>query len=108
VRGILSKSDIEMHTFKDHVLFERDEILTNTGGIYTVFTPYKKKWLVSWETTYVHATKNKNGSIYPSEDHLKGLKKVASTKMITLEEMGFKPSNLEIPGHLGYTLDSER
>jgi len=98
VRGILSKSDIEMHTFKDHVLFERDEILTNTGGIYTVFTPYKKKWLVSWETTYVHARKNKNGSIYPSEDHLKGLKKVASTKMITLEEMGFKPSNLEIPG----------
>ena len=32
-------------TFKDLVLFEKDELLTGTGGIYTVFTPYKKRWL---------------------------------------------------------------
>jgi len=34
-----------MHGFKDHVLFERREILTGAGTPYGVFTPYKNAWL---------------------------------------------------------------
>ena len=34
-----------MHGFKDHVVFERKEILTGTGTPYGVFTPYKNAWL---------------------------------------------------------------
>ncbi len=30
---------------KDHVIFERQEVLTQTGKPYTVFTPYKNAWL---------------------------------------------------------------
>lgn len=33
------------HTFKDHVIFERQEVLTQMGKPYTVFTPYKNAWL---------------------------------------------------------------
>jgi deoxyribodipyrimidine photo-lyase len=32
-------------TFKDHVIFERREILTGAGTPYGVFTPYKNAWL---------------------------------------------------------------
>ena len=34
-----------MHGFKDHVVFERKEILTGGGTPYGVFTPYKNAWL---------------------------------------------------------------
>jgi deoxyribodipyrimidine photo-lyase len=32
-------------TVKDHVIFERREVLTQTGKPYGVFTPYKRAWL---------------------------------------------------------------
>ncbi len=35
----------KLHTFKDHVVFERQEVLTQAGKPYTVFTPYKNAWL---------------------------------------------------------------
>ncbi len=41
----LTARGFTVKTFKDLVLFEKDELLTGTGGIYTVFTPYKKRWL---------------------------------------------------------------
>lgn len=47
----LSSFDIEFIQFKDSVFFERKEILTNQGGIYKVFTPYKNKWLEKFEET---------------------------------------------------------
>ena len=34
-----------LRTFKDHVIFERDELLTGAGTPYGVFTPYKNAWL---------------------------------------------------------------
>ncbi len=36
---------VSLYTFKDHVIFERQEVLTQTGKPYTVFTPYKNAWL---------------------------------------------------------------
>jgi deoxyribodipyrimidine photolyase len=45
VRGLLADAGIVLHTVKDHVVFERSEVLTQTGGAYSVFTPYKNAWL---------------------------------------------------------------
>ncbi len=45
VRGRLADAGIALHTGKDHVVFERSEVLTATGGTYSVFTPYKNAWL---------------------------------------------------------------
>ncbi len=36
---------IPVHTCKDSVIFEKDEVLTQKGAYYTVFTPYTNKWL---------------------------------------------------------------
>ena len=35
----------DVYSFKDHVFFEKSEILNGSGEIYKVFTPYKNKWL---------------------------------------------------------------
>jgi deoxyribodipyrimidine photo-lyase len=45
VRTSLAKARIAFQTSKDHVMFERREVLTKAGTPYTVFTPYKRAWL---------------------------------------------------------------
>lgn len=45
VRTRLAQAGIAFHTFKDHTLLERNEVLTQAGTPYSVFTPYKNAWL---------------------------------------------------------------
>ena len=44
VAEALRAFEAKLHTFKDHVVFERQEVLTQMGKPYTVFTPYKNAW----------------------------------------------------------------
>jgi len=41
----LQKNGIGVFSFKDHVFYEKKEVLTGQREIYKVFTPYKNKWL---------------------------------------------------------------
>ena len=41
--GVLASADF--FDFKDQVIFERGEVLTQGGTPYSVFTPYKNAWL---------------------------------------------------------------
>ncbi len=45
VLGGLAHAGIMFHGYKDHVIFERRELLTRNGGSFTVFTPYRNAWL---------------------------------------------------------------
>jgi deoxyribodipyrimidine photo-lyase len=45
IKEFLNSIGIEMKSFKDQVIFEEDEIVKADGKPYTVFTPYKRKWL---------------------------------------------------------------
>lgn len=47
----LSLLGINFDQFKDSVLFEKHEVRTNSFGTYKVFTPYKNKWLETFEKT---------------------------------------------------------
>lgn len=44
VASILKENGTRFRTFKDQVIFEKDEIVKDDGRPYTVFTPYSKKW----------------------------------------------------------------
>ncbi|MEK7392515.1 MAG: deoxyribodipyrimidine photo-lyase [Fibrobacterota bacterium] len=44
VRQKLTQSGAELATVKDHVVFEKDEILTASKTPFRVFTPYMKAW----------------------------------------------------------------
>lgn len=45
VKELLEKSNIRFHEFKDQVIFEENEVVKKDGKPYTVFTPYKNRWL---------------------------------------------------------------
>ena len=47
VAQALAQQGIAWHSFKDHVVFERQQVLTQAGRPYGVFTPYKNAWLKS-------------------------------------------------------------
>ncbi len=44
VAQLLQNSGTGFHSFKDQVIFEKDEIMKDDGSPYSVFTPYSKKW----------------------------------------------------------------
>jgi deoxyribodipyrimidine photo-lyase len=45
VENYLKTNGITLSRFKDQVIFEENEILTNDQKPYTIFTPYSKKWV---------------------------------------------------------------
>ncbi|MFC6103976.1 cryptochrome/photolyase family protein [Olivibacter domesticus] len=45
VSAFLRDQQIAVYSFKDQVIFERDELIKADGKPYTVFTPYKNRWL---------------------------------------------------------------
>jgi deoxyribodipyrimidine photo-lyase len=45
VQQRLREAGRSLQTFKDQVIFEKDEVLTQAGGAFSVFTPYKNAWL---------------------------------------------------------------
>ena len=55
VRGRLGEAGCSLYTMKDHVIFERDEVMTSTGTSYSVFTPYKNAWLKKVDDFYLRA-----------------------------------------------------
>ena len=44
VQQALASVGVQFQSFKDSVVWEEREVLTGTGGVYTVFTPYSKAW----------------------------------------------------------------
>ncbi|NUN07314.1 MAG: deoxyribodipyrimidine photo-lyase, partial [Bdellovibrio sp.] len=85
-----SSVGIEFKTFKDQTLFEKDEILTDAGKPYTVYTPYKNKVLKSLTNFYL--------SSYPNAQYEASYKKISKAeRMPSLHDLGFTPSTMEFP-----------
>lgn len=45
VSKALAQAGIVFHDFKDQVIFEKSEVMTQSGTPFSVFTPYKNAWL---------------------------------------------------------------
>ena len=45
IKALLSEKDVTLSTYKDHVIFERDEVVKSDGTPYRVYTPYSRVWL---------------------------------------------------------------
>ena len=82
VKQILLKNGVSFETYKDQVVFEKDEVLKDTQEPYTVFTPYSRKWKSIVSDFYL--------SSYPTKKYLSNLHKIPSCPIPSLESMGFK------------------
>jgi deoxyribodipyrimidine photo-lyase len=89
VRGALAEAGIGFHTFKDQTIFERTELLTQTGKPYAVFTPYKNAWLAKAQAFYFKP--------YPVEKYVAALAErppAMRQPIPSLQALGFEPTNL--------------
>jgi len=86
ITALLAGNDIKVYNFKDQVIFETNEILKSDGSPYTVFTPYKNKWLEKFAN---------QSKINEGIGGLKFLNFVHSDyHMPSLEMLGFKKSQI--------------
>ncbi len=79
----------KLHTFKDQVIFEKDEVLKKDGTPYTVFTPYSKVWKALVNDFYLKS--------YPSEKMLASLYSCEKEELPTLSKMGFEAMDIDVP-----------
>ncbi|HEY5863824.1 MAG TPA: deoxyribodipyrimidine photo-lyase, partial [Casimicrobiaceae bacterium] len=85
----LAARGIAFHTSKDQVIFERDEVLTQSGKPFTVFTPYRNAWLRALTPFHLKS--------YPIDRHAEALAAppaAIARAMPTLESLGFRHTNL--------------
>lgn len=91
----LKSKGIHFNSYKDIVIFEKNEVVKDNKEPYTVFTPYKKTWLSKYK---IMKENNSECLNYPSEKRLDKLLKVNTTfKNFTLQELGFQPSDIQLP-----------
>ena len=85
----LRSEGITFQTFKDQVVFEKNEILKADGKPYTVFTPYFRQWEKKLNDFFV--------SSYPTHKYFDQFLKTDSFHHITLKSLGFEPSSTVFP-----------
>lgn len=89
IEDYLSKKGIGFYTFKDHVIFEKEEIVSGSGSFYKVFTPYSKVWRAKYEA---HTPE-----ILPDHSKAGNWHQWQAGQVHSLIEMGFEPSNISTP-----------
>ena len=86
VERALAADGIAFETLKDHVVFERAEIMTRTGTPFSVFTPYKNAWLARLDAQSIRP--------WPVRDRAAALAPAPDSDMPALEALGFVRTNL--------------
>ena len=87
---IAEKKQISFYTFKDHVILEPWEVLKDNGEPYTVYTPYKNK--------YLGRLHDSDYESFGSYDLLANIDKTGFKNIPPLESFGFKDFPFDFPG----------
>jgi len=83
----LKNKKIPFYTFKDQVIFEKNEVLKDNGSPYVVFTPYMRKWKETLKKNYLILEKNELYNNFHNLDEF-NLKEIS--------EYGFKKNLSEV------------
>jgi deoxyribodipyrimidine photo-lyase len=89
IAELLKSKGISFLTFKDQVIFEKNEILNNQSKPYTIFTPFKKKWLLRQTQIPLQH--------FPSETLLSNLIKCKPQELPSLQQIGFNKTGVIFP-----------
>ena len=100
VKKVLDGRNIPFFDFKDHVIFEKEEVTKKDGGVYTVFTPYSRAWKAKLETN--HAINGPEDLSYyfesfPNEEYQSNYYKTQPLDTPSLEAMNFRLGNIAFP-----------
>ena len=85
----LKSKNIDFKGLKDHVIFEKEEVLKDDGKPYTIYTPYSRKWKAHLKPYHYKA--------YPTMKYKSNFIQLKNITPPTLAEMGFEQSACEFP-----------
>jgi deoxyribodipyrimidine photo-lyase len=89
IHDSLKSKVVAFHSFKDQVIFEKDEILTDMGKPYGVYTPYMKKWKSKFKISMTQP--------YPSQELLEKCTVIDDLKCVeSIEQLGFIYSSYKL------------
>ncbi len=89
IAALLAAEGAVFSTYKDQVIFEKEEVLKDDGSPYTVFTPYSNKWKAKLTSFYL--------SSYPAEKYFGNFYQQPAEEIPSLESMGFVPTAQVFP-----------
>jgi deoxyribodipyrimidine photo-lyase len=92
VGASLAAQGRRLFSYKDQVVFDTDEVLTQAGQTFSVFTPYKNAWLkrLAFDPASL--------APWPVEPHASSLAPPAGPAALpSLAEIGFEKTDLAIP-----------
>jgi deoxyribodipyrimidine photo-lyase len=89
IKRILETKGVSFNSYKDQVIFEKNEVTKDDGKPYTVFTPYSKKWKAKLNNFYLSA--------YPTKKYFKNFKQLKPTKFPSLKDIGFETTGAKFP-----------
>jgi len=92
VKKILEEKGIVFKTFKDQVIFEKEEVTKDDGKPYTIFTPYSRKWKSKLDDSTLKS--------FATEKYFNHFKKIAPIALPTLKEIGFEETSFNFPERL--------
>ncbi len=84
---LLAAQNIPFKTYKDQVIFEKNEVVKDDGLPYVVYTPYSNKWKSNFSTVQLQS--------YASESQLANLADHAYP-FLSLSDIGFQRSHIAI------------
>ncbi|UOQ96139.1 DNA photolyase family protein [Hymenobacter sp. 5317J-9] len=94
VAKLLKKHDVEFHTYKDQVIFAKEEIMTKSGTVPKVFGAYLKAYTAKLTDELLEPAKSKK--LFKKE-HLQHVSKEKAGARPTLNSMGFERREQDIP-----------
>jgi len=89
IKTLLNEKGISFQTYKDQVIFEKEEVIKDDGKPYTIYTPYANKWRAYWLN---HVPK-----MHPSIKLMDYFMDSKPFKIPSLKDMGFEATDLVIP-----------
>ncbi len=87
IATFLKTQKIDFKSFKDQVIFEKNEITKDDGLPYTIFTPFSKKWKSKLNSFYLKP--------YPTEKYYSNFIQIQPEPIISLQNIGFKKTEIE-------------
>jgi deoxyribodipyrimidine photo-lyase len=84
---LLAEKNIPFKTYKDQVIFEKNEVVKDDGLPYVVYTPYANKWKSRLQTIQLNPSE--------SENHLQQLV-THNYPFLCLEDIGFSKPTIQV------------
>ena len=88
IEELLSKKKIKFKTYKDQVIFEKDEVVKKDGDPYVVYTPYMRVWKENFKSLELE--------IYYTNSYLNNLVEHTRLPNLSLSDIGFTKSSQKI------------